>query len=203
MNKTTRPLDNDEVIGLISTIKSGYITIDENTKKPIKRRGNDKIAFALYLESVLGIRISDILNLSLSSFQKRNGEMYIVIKEKKTKKQRVFVVPDNVYSSILNYCITHSINDREEKLFKFGARAVQKSIENACQYLRLVDGSISTHSFRKYFATTCYNNSNNNLLLCQQLLQHYSAQTTQKYININSQEVKNVLNSVSFNLKID
>ena len=68
MNKTTRPLDNDEVIKLISTIKSGYITIDENTKKIIKRRGNDKIAFALYLESVLGIRISDILNLSLSSF---------------------------------------------------------------------------------------------------------------------------------------
>ena len=201
MNKTTRPLDGDEVIGLISTIKSGYITIDEKTKKQVKRRGNPKIAFALYLEAVLGIRICDILDLKQSSFQKRGSDMYIVIKEKKTKKQRVFVVPQDVYSSILNYCLTHSINDREEKLFKFGTRTVQKSIENACQYLDLID--VSTHSFRKYFATACYQNSNNNLLLTQQLLQHYSPATTQKYIQINSQEVKSVLNSVSFNIKIE
>ena len=200
MNKTTRPLDDDEVLKIITIIKNGYVSIDKNKKK-VTRRGNDRIAFALYLETVLGLRISDILKLKLSNFQKRGTEWYIVIKEKKTKKQRNFIVPGDVYNSILNYCLTHSINDRDEMIFKFGARAVQKSIENACEYLELVD--VSSHSFRKTFATKAFYNSNNNLLLTQHLLQHFSPATTQRYININSQEMKNVLNSIAFDIKFE
>lgn len=52
---------------------------------------------------------------------------------------------------------------------------------------------ISTHSFRKYYATEIYKNSHYNIALVQQLLQHSSAAVTQRYIGIQPREVEEAI----------
>lgn len=56
-----------------------------------------------------------------------------------------------------------------------------------CDYLGYQ--GISTHSFRKYYATEIYKNSHYNIALVQQLLQHSRAAVTQRYIGIQQREV--------------
>ena len=57
-----------------------------------------------------------------------------------------------------------------------------------CDYLGFE--GISTHSFRKFYATEIYKNSNYNIALVQQLLQHSSAAVTQRYIGIEPQRIE-------------
>jgi site-specific recombinase XerD len=52
---------------------------------------------------------------------------------------------------------------------------------------------ISTHSFRKWFATEIYKNNGYDIALVQRLLQHSSAATTQRYIGIEPQRVERAI----------
>lgn len=52
---------------------------------------------------------------------------------------------------------------------------------------------ISTHSFRKFYATEIYNDNGYNIVLVQQLLQHSSAAVTQRYIGIQQQELEKAI----------
>ncbi|OJT80400.1 integrase [Clostridioides difficile] len=63
-------------------------------------------------------------------------------------------------------------------------KAIQKQLRIICKHLNLYN--ISTHSFRKLYATTQFEKSNNNLELVKELLNHSSVATTQRYIRGNS-----------------
>ena len=68
---------------------------------------------------------------------------------------------------------------------------IQKQLKMVCDYLGFE--GISTHSFRKFYATEIYKNSNYNIALVQQLLQHSSAAVTQRYIGIQQQEIERAI----------
>jgi site-specific recombinase XerD len=70
-------------------------------------------------------------------------------------------------------------------------RAVQKQLKRAADYLGL--SGISTHSFRKYFATSIYLENGYNIELVRTLLQHSSAAITQKYIGIGTKDMEDAL----------
>ena len=50
--------------------------------------------------------------------------------------------------------------------------------------------SISTHSFRKWYATEIYKSNGYDIALVQRLLQHSSAAVTQRYIGIEPQRME-------------
>ena len=52
---------------------------------------------------------------------------------------------------------------------------------------------ISTHSFRKWYATEIYKSSGYDIALVQRLLQHSSAATTQRYIGIEPQRIEQAI----------
>ena len=52
---------------------------------------------------------------------------------------------------------------------------------------------ISTHSFRKRYATEIYNAHGFDIALVQRLLQHSSATTTQRYIGIEPQKIEQAI----------
>ncbi|MGN1158140.1 MAG: tyrosine-type recombinase/integrase, partial [Agathobacter sp.] len=83
-------------------------------------------------------------------------------------------------------------------IFPLTERAIQKQLKLVCDYLE-IEG-VSTHSFRKYYATEIYRNSGYNIALVQQLLQHSSAAVTQRYIGIQQKEVEQAIES---HLKLD
>ena len=52
---------------------------------------------------------------------------------------------------------------------------------------------ISTHSFRKWYATEIYRNNGYDIALVQRLLQHSSAAVTQRYIGIEPQRIEKAI----------
>ena len=55
---------------------------------------------------------------------------------------------------------------------------------------------ISTHSFRKWYATEIYKNNGYDIALVQRLLQHSSAAVTQRYIGIEPQRIEQAIEEV-------
>lgn len=198
-NKKTVALSGKDYEKIIKAIEEGFVYADKNGKER-KFRKNPQLATILKLECVLGLRISDILSLKISDII-ADGERYrLDILEQKTKKKRQFTVPDNVRSFIVEYAYNNKIADNE-RLFTVGERAVQKQLAIVSNYVGL--DNISTHSFRKRFATRIYKDSNYNLELVRQLLQHSSAATTSRYIGIGSEELEEALQRVSSDLQVN
>lgn len=180
MNKKTLALTEEQYKEIVDTIRTGFLG----------SRPNQRIATALVLEANLGLRISDILQLRLKDIVK-DGERYrLDIVEQKTGKSRTFTVPMEIYQYIKQYCIDAEIKSNEV-IFPISERAVQKHLKAACDYLGYE--GISTHSFRKFFATNIYRDSNYNIALVQTLLQHSSAAITQRYLGIGSAELEQAI----------
>lgn len=180
MNKRTVALTTEQYKEIISALRKGFTGC----------RPNDTVATALMLEANLGLRISDILRLKLQDIV-RDGERYrLSIVEQKTGKARGFTVPLALYQFIRCYCLDHAIPP-DHRIFPLTERTVQRHLQQVCDYLGYT--GISTHSFRKYYATEIYKNSGYNIALVQQLLQHSSTAVTQRYIGIQQQEVERAI----------
>lgn len=186
MNKRTVALTEQQYTSIITAIKSGFYYAEREYKP------NERIATALTLEANLGMRISDILQLHFCDIIK-DGERYrLNISEIKTGKERIFTVPEEIREYINDYRMRHHMTEHQ-RLFDLSERQIQKHLKAACDYLE-IDG-VSTHSFRKYFATQIYINNGYNIELVRQLLQHSSTAVTQKYIGIQQKQVENALNN--------
>lgn len=180
MNKRTVALSAEQYKEIIQTMKQGFSGC----------RPNERIAAALMLEANLGLRISDIVQLRLSDIVK-DGERYrLSIIEQKTGKARVFTVPLALYQFIRLYCMDNNIS-ADAQIFPLTTRQIQKHLQIVCDYLGYT--GISTHSFRKFYATEIYTKNGYNIVLVQKLLQHSSAAVTQAYIGIQQRELEQAI----------
>ena len=180
MNKKTKALTTEQYKEIISVLKTGFSGC----------RPNERVATALVIEANLGLRISDVLKLRLCDIV-RDGDRYrLSIIEQKTGKHRDFTVPLVIRQYIENYCLRNNIRN-DEVIFSITERAVQKQLAIACDYLGY-DG-ISTHSFRKWYASEIYKNNGYDIALVQRLLQHSSVSTTQRYIGIEPQRIEEAI----------
>ncbi len=180
MNKKTKALTTEQYKEIIATMKEGFCGC----------RPNERVATALVLEGNLGLRISDILKLRLCDIVLDGDRYRLEIVEQKTGKSRVFTVPLVIQQYVENYCLRNGIG-REDLIFPITERAVQKQLAIVCDYLGF-DG-ISTHSFRKWYATEIYKSSGYDIALVQRLLQHSSASVTQRYIGIEPQRIEEAI----------
>ena len=169
MNKKTKALTEDQYKEIIRYMKQGFCGC----------RPNERVATALVLEANLGLRISDILKLRPCDIV-RDGDRYrLEIVEQKTGKRRIFTVPLVIQQYIENYCLRNAVH-HTDLIFPITERAVQKQLAIVCDYLGYE--GISTHSFRKWYATEIYKNNGCDIALVQRLLQHSSAATTQRKV---------------------
>ena len=181
MNKKTIALTTEQYKEIITTMKQGSI---------FSFRPNERIATALVLEGNLGLRISDILKLRLCDIV-RDGDRYrLSITEQKTGKQRVFTVPLVIQQYIENYCLRNGIG-KTDLIFPITERQIQKQLAIVCDYLGYE--GISTHSFRKWYATEIYKNNGYDITLVQRLLQHSSAAITQRCIGIEPERIEKAI----------
>ena len=180
MNRKTIALTTDQYKEIIQTMKEGFCGC----------RPNERIATALVLEGNLGLRISDILSLRLCDIVMDGDRYRLEIVEQKTGKKRIFTVPLVIQQYVENYCLRNGIR-RDERIFPITERAVQKQLKIVCDYLGYE--GISTHSFRKWYATEIYKSNGCDIALVQRLLQHSSAATTQRYIGIEPQRIEEAI----------
>ena len=180
MNKKTKALTTEQYKEIVQTMKVGFCGC----------RPNERIATALVLEGNLGLRISDIIKLRPCDIVRDGDRFRLEVVEKKTGKNRVFTVPLVIAQYIENYCLRNSIG-KEDLIFPITERAVQKQLAIVCDYLGFE--GISTHSFRKWYATEIYKSSGYDIALVQRLLQHSSASVTQRYIGIEPQRIEQAI----------
>lgn len=173
-------LSNEQYETIIKTIRNGFPN----------HLPNIRIATALTVQANLGLRIGDVVKLKLNDII-RDGERYrLDIIEEKTGKKRTFTVPLEVYTFLKIYTLENNIKP-SARIFQITVRAIQKHLKKACEYLGYEN--ISTHSFRKYFATKAYNSAGKDIRLVQELLQHSSVTTTQRYVGISIEAIERVL----------
>ncbi|MCT4507343.1 MAG: tyrosine-type recombinase/integrase [Tepidibacter sp.] len=184
-NKKTRALTEDEYSLIIKTIREGFIDKEGHKIKP-----NQRIAIALTLQANLGLRIGDVINLRLTDIIKDGSRYRLDIVEQKTGKKREFTVPQEVYTYIQSYALERGVKP-SGRLFDITVRQVQKHLQKVADYLGLE--RIGTHSVRKYFSLSIYNNNGYNVELVRQLLQHSTVAVTQHYLSVQSRECEQAL----------
>ena len=177
----TRPLEIEEYKQIIELLNNGSG----------KLRAKPKMALALQLQASLGLRIGDVLKLKVGNF--KNGKLET--KEKKTGKLQYREINRDVFDLIKDYAIENKLSN-DDKLFSFQIKTVQYNLRLISQKLELEN--ISTHSFRKMFATSVYETNNHNLELVKELLNHSSIATTQRYIRVAQKEINLASSRVNF-----
>lgn len=195
-NKTTRPLTSDEYKRIIEILENGALE-DGIYPKP-------KTAMVLKGIAFLGLRVSDVLRLTPGSFSLReDGKVILYISEKKTRKSRTFPVAEKYYLMLMDFCRRTGVQEDDAYIFQgrkkgthLTERSIQTALQEAVQYLG-ISGDISTHSFRKMFATKIYQ-KDHDILMVQTILKHSSASVTRKYIGIAQEEIENVLESIDY-----
>lgn len=185
MNKKTVALTTEQYKEIISTMQRGFTGC----------RPNERIATALVLEGNLGLRISDIVKLRLSNIVKDGDRYRLEVIEQKTGKSRVFTVPLVIQQYMENYCLRNGIG-KKDLIFPISERMVQKQLKIVCDYLGYE--GISTHSFRKWYATEIYKANGYDITLVQRLLQHSSAAVTQRYIGIEPQRIESAIENHAY-----
>lgn len=170
-------LTNEQYLNIIRTMKQGTTAL----------RANPRCAAVLTAEANLGMRVGDILRMRLSDIVKDGRRYRLNVTEEKTGKKRTFSVPETLYNYFCDYARTNQIgiNDR---LFPITERAVQKHLKAVCDALGYAN--ISTHSFRKWYATDIYNSTGHDIVLVQHLLQHSSPATTRRYIGLAEEKIE-------------
>lgn len=186
MNKKTKALEKEQYDLIIATIRKGFIH-EGSEFKP-----NNRLATALVVQANLGVRISDILKLTISDIVRESGRYRLDIVEQKTGKSRDFTVPNALYDFLVDYANENRIGQKA-RLFPVCERAIQKQLKIVADYLG-IEG-VSTHSFRKFYATQIYQNNDYDIELVRHLLQHSSASVTQRYIGISSKRVETAINN--------
>lgn len=181
----TRALTDEQYKEIITLMRQGFTGA----------RPNDRIATALALEATTGLRISDILGLRMIDIiPDGNRERWNIV-EQKTGRERRFTVSNKLYQYIDYYRIRNNIGEKE-LLFDVKPRMVQKHLKKVCDWLGY--DHISTHSFRKYFATRIYQQNGKDLLLVQAALQHASPATTLKYIGAGIPDVEEYISDTDY-----
>lgn len=186
---TTRPLEVKEYQEIIQLMNGGFTYKVEGQEKTF--RPNYRISLALQLQASLGLRIGDVLDLRLNSF--KNGKLEIM--ERKTDKLQYRDIDPGIINAVYQYAVDNNIKSNY-KLFNIGVRAVQKQLKIVTDFLGL--NNISTHSFRKLYAVTAYEDNNNNIELVKELLNHTSIATTQRYIRVSQQAINKASRNINY-----
>jgi len=166
---------------------------------------NYQMSLLISLGSFWGLRISDILNLTWN--QILNTEQ-LEIHEKKTGKRRVIKINTQLQKHIAECFNAIQPRKIESKCFlsqKGTVYSVQRINvilkELKAKYNVKID-HFSSHSLRKTFGGTVYNNSENNaefaLVKLSELFNHSDVRTTRKYLGLRNDELMETYELLKF-----
>lgn len=161
--------------------------MNENT---IFYKRNPQVIHILTVEASIGLRLGDVLSISLNQIFSTEQGYRLKIKEKKTGKERNVPIPAELYAYLTEYAISKG-RKRDEPIFTLTPRAVTKYIKKVVDYLGLEN--VSSHSWRKLYALTVYKKSGNDIVAVQQALLHSSLAVTQRYLNRRSEKLESIL----------
>ncbi len=180
-----RPLSIKQIEKIIEILK-------ENKKNWVARRN---ISIILLMWG-LGLRINEVLNLTLSQFV--NSDDYILVTGK-GKKQRIVPIFKELKQFIIGMNKSIPIKIKNDDFLFIGEQGkrlnpsiFQKEIRKIRSILLLPE-NVTPHTFRHSFATQLLD-SMVDLRSIQELLGHESLTSTQKYTAVDSDRLKKIIN---------
>ena len=187
---TTTSMDWDDFESLISKLE---------------RDEQYKFCLLIAIGVFTGLRISDLLQLKFSQFEK--GNEVLMITEQKTKKYRRIKINSDLRELVGRLREKMGIKESDILIFqnRFGTKAIDKSYVNVKlkeivkKYGFTIDGNISSHLFRKTLGNRVLklnNYSNESVILLMELFNHSSPAITKKYLGIREKEIHDVYDSV-------
>ncbi len=179
-----------------STI-SDYLEFDSTLNKAIKilkdeKDKNFKIAFLALVGINVGLRISDLINLTFEDIERNN----IMLIETKTKKKRTIQFNEHIMSPFELF--KNRSKSTTGKLFHSNQ---QKPFST--QYLNRAikvmfgkrDLNVSTHSLRKTFGRRVWDNNQQTdtaLIYLSEIFNHSSIAVTRRYLGIRQEQLKDI-----------
>jgi len=165
------------------------LTKDE-MKRLIEVTHNIKHKLIIKLLYGCGLRVSEIVNLKKPNFN--FNEDLIHIKLGKGKKDRFVKIPEILKQELINYS---NLNDNEiffvsTRGRKLTTATIQKIIKNSSKKAE-IKKNISPHTLRHSFATHLLEQGTD-LRIIQKLLGHSDIKTTQIYLKVSNQSIKNI-----------
>lgn len=187
----TRPITTDEYDRILNKLCSHFTYKIKNKNGETEEklfRPSFKVAYALQLQASLGLRIGDVLKLTLNDFiPNGRGEFKITILEQKTKKTKDVVINGDLYNNIKLYTLENNIKSNE-RIINMSVRNVQIQLKVVCDELGIQ--GVSTHSFRKFYAMRVFEDNNYNFEVVRALLNHSNVGITQNYLGLQQEEVE-------------
>lgn len=146
-----------------------------------------------------GLRISDILSLTIRDVLFDNNRSHIEVREKKTKKKRTIALNKKVRRLIQRYLeLERSAAKENEPLFpsQKGGKPISRQhahyILNQAAKSIGISERIGTHSLRKTFGYFAYKQGID-LAMIQKLLNHSSQSETLRYIGITQEQMDDIV----------
>ena len=139
----------------------------------------------------MGFRASDIVNLKVSDFNRSK----FAIKEIKTGKWQNRDLNDAMYNKLLEYAVNNNL-DKDDFIYPNKIRNMQQQLKIITDYLGYKN--IGTHSFRKLFAHTLYEESGHDIELVRHVLNHSDIKTTMRYLGVSMKKLKEMSNKIDF-----
>ena len=172
----------------------------ETMLKIIKVFSNENISHSLYFFFLLhGRRKSEVLNLKWKDINFKKRTYTIRQENNKIKKNMIYFLTDELYFRLLNYFHNTDFYKDEDYIFtnpttktKYSdlRRAYKKILkDNDLEHMRI-------HDFRHLVASFSINYLNADINLVSNLLGHTNITTTTRYITINQQLSKNILENI-------
>ena len=162
--------------------------------KTLLKEKDSKYYIMFLLGVNVGLRVSDILELKVADVQ---GKDHITIKEKKTSKNKRFLVNGKMQKEIAQYIKDAKLS--EDDYLIQSRKGDNKPITRIQAYRVLNEVAdnigleeIGTHTMRKTFGYWHYKQFHDVAIL-QKLFNHSSPSITLRYIGITSEEMDNTM----------
>lgn len=150
-----------------------------------------------------GLRISDILPLKVKDIYTANSQYreYLVLKEKKTGKEKKIKINDALQKEIENYMKTRKLSFEDyffssQKGGHIGRIQSYRILSEAADAVGIEN--FGTHSLRKTWGYWTYQMSKYNIGLIMDTFNHSSQRITLRYIGVNQDQKDELYSMVQF-----
>jgi len=162
----------------------------EEIKRMIDLTFNFKHKLIIKLLYGCGLRVSEIINLKKSDFNFNEGLIHIHLA--KGRKDRFVKMPESIKEELGNYGKTTNgeVFFNSARGGKLTTATIRKIVKNSARKAR-IEKDVHPHTFRHSFATHLLEQGTD-LRIIQKLLGHSDIKTTQIYLSVSQQSIKNI-----------